>query len=208
MLQARHGTVHSILNILRQRTGHAAQIHLIGIESFRLNENLVTGLIREFHNLILNGRTVTRTGSLNRPGKQRRTVQIIADDLVGLLIRVSQPAGNLFLLYRLRIRRKRERHYALIAELLFHLGKVNAPAVHTRRCSGLKTEHLNSICNQRIRQMICRLQPIRAGCVAHISVNAARLQVSSSCQHDRLRMVDSTGIRFYTCDLMVFHNDL
>ena len=64
----------------------------------------MAGLIREFYYLILNGWAVTRTSSLNRTGKQWGTIQIIPDDLMGLLIRVSQPAGDLFLLYRLRIR--------------------------------------------------------------------------------------------------------
>ena len=103
MLQARHSTVHGILHILRQGAGHAAQIHLVGVKSLRLNEYLVAGLIREFHYLIFNGWTVTRTGSLNRTGKQRRSIQIIADNLMRLLIRIGQPAGNLLLLYRFRI---------------------------------------------------------------------------------------------------------
>ena len=38
------------------------------------------------------------------PENSGGTIQIIPDDLMGLLIRVSQPAGDLFLLYRLRIR--------------------------------------------------------------------------------------------------------
>ena len=103
MLQTRNSTVHGILHILRQGTGHAAQIHLVGVKPLRLNEYLVAGLIREFHYFIFNGRTVTRTGSLNRTGKQRRTIQIIADNLMRLLIRIGQPAGNLLLLYRFRI---------------------------------------------------------------------------------------------------------
>ena len=135
----------------------------------------MAGLIREFYNLILNGRAVTRAGSLNRAGKQRGTVQIIADDLMRFLVGIGQPAGNLLLLHRLRIRRKGKRNYTLISKLLFHLGEINAAAVCPGRSSGLEAEHFNSVCNQGIRQMIGRLQAIRAGGIADITVDAACL---------------------------------
>ena len=99
MLQPRNSTVHGILHILRQGAGHAAQIHLVGVKSLWFNEYLLAGLIREFYYLILNGWAVTRTSSLNRTGKQWGTIQIITDDLMCFFIRVSQPAGNLLLLY-------------------------------------------------------------------------------------------------------------
>ena len=63
--------------------------------SFRLNENLMPVLIRKLNHLILNGWTVTRPGSLYDSRIDRRPVQIVADNLMRFLIRVSQPAGHL-----------------------------------------------------------------------------------------------------------------
>ena len=94
--------------------------------------------IRKFYDLILNRRTVPGTRSLDHAGIQWRPVQIFADDFVRLLVRIRQPAGFLIDLYTLRIGRERERHNTLITELLFHLGKIDAPLVNTRRSESVR----------------------------------------------------------------------
>ena len=65
MLQPRYTSIHFILNILRKRTGHSSDIHLIGVKPFRLNKYLMAIFVCKFHNLILNGRTISWTSSLN-----------------------------------------------------------------------------------------------------------------------------------------------
>ena len=139
--------------------------------------------IGKFYDFILNRRTVPRTSSLDHAGIERRPAEIFADDFVRLLVRIRQPAGFLIDLYTLRIGRERERHNPLIAELLFHLGEVDAPLVDTRRCSGLKAHHLHAVCFQGIRQMRCRLQTVRSRIRAHITVNAPRIQVNTGTEH-------------------------
>ena len=71
ILQSRHCPVHGVLHILRQRTGHAAQIHFIGIKSLRLHKNLMPFLIWKFYHLVLDGRTIPGACSLDHAGKKR-----------------------------------------------------------------------------------------------------------------------------------------
>ena len=56
-------------------------------------------LIREFHDLIFDGGTISGSGSLYITGKQRGSVYIFPDDLMGMLIGIGKPAGYLLSLY-------------------------------------------------------------------------------------------------------------
>ena len=71
----------------------------------------------------------------------RRPVQIVADNLMRFLIRVSQPAGHLVDLHIFGICRERKRNNFFVTLLLFHLGKINRPFVNSCRCTGLEAEH-------------------------------------------------------------------
>ena len=146
MLQSRQGAVHLMLHILRKRGRHSSDIHLIRVKPLRLNENLMPVLIRKLYHLILNGRTVTRPGSLYDSRIDRRPVQIIADNLMRFLICVSQPAGHLVDLHILRICCERKRNDFFVSLLLFHLGKINRTFVNSCRGTGLEAEHFYSMC--------------------------------------------------------------
>ena len=89
MFESRYCMIHSILYILRKRTGHTADIHFIGVDTFRFNEYLMAVLVGKFNDFVLDRRTVARTGSLNHSGKQWRTAQIIPNDLMCLFICIS-----------------------------------------------------------------------------------------------------------------------
>ena len=103
-------------------------------------------LIRKLNYLILNGWTVTRPGSLYDSRIDRRPIQIVADNLMRFLIRVSQPAGDLVDLHIFGICRERKRNNFFVTFLLFHLGKINRPFVNSCRCTGLEAEHFYSMC--------------------------------------------------------------
>ena len=89
MFESRYCMIHSILYILRKRTGHTADIHFVGVDTFRFNEYLMAVLVGKFNDFVLDRRTVARTGSLNHSGKQWRTAQIIPNDLMCLFICIS-----------------------------------------------------------------------------------------------------------------------
>src|SRR5215471_16879280 len=52
--------------------------------------------IREFYDLVLDGRAISWSDTLNSTCVKWRSVQITADDIMRLLRRVSNPAGQLF----------------------------------------------------------------------------------------------------------------
>ena len=58
MLESGHRPVHGHLDIVRERTGHSADVHFVCGKTFRLDEDLVSVLIGEAHDLILDGRAV------------------------------------------------------------------------------------------------------------------------------------------------------
>ena len=63
---------HRLLHIDRHARGHPVHIDLVRVQPFRLQENLVPRLVRELHDLVLDGRTVPRPNALNLPAVQRR----------------------------------------------------------------------------------------------------------------------------------------
>ena len=125
-----------------------------------------------------------------------------------LLVRIRQPAGFLINLYALRIGREGERHNTLITELLFHLGKIDAPLVNTRRSSCFKAHHLHAVCLQRIRQMCCRLQAVRSRICAHITVNTPCIQINAGTENGSLTVVNRAGNGLYARQNTVFHDQL
>ena len=68
MFKPRNRMIHGILNILRKRTGHSADIHFIRIKSFWFDKYLVAVFIRKTNDFILDGRAVSRSGSFNHSG--------------------------------------------------------------------------------------------------------------------------------------------
>ena len=74
VFQSGHRPVHFVLDIFRQGTGHASDVHFIGIQAFRFNKHLMPVLICKFYHLILYGRTVSGSCSFYHTRKKRRTV--------------------------------------------------------------------------------------------------------------------------------------
>jgi len=66
------------------------------VASFRFEEKLMGGFIREFDHLVFNGGAISRTNPLNSPGVQWRPVQVGSNDFMRFLGGVRNPAGQLF----------------------------------------------------------------------------------------------------------------
>ena len=137
--------IHRELNILGHGTRHSVDIHFTRISAFRLNKDLMSVLIRKLHDFILNGRAVARPFGFYHTSIKRRTVDIFADHPVRLFIGVSEPAGDLLDLYRIRIRGKGEWNDSLITLLLGHLRKVDASPINSGGCTRLETDQFDSI---------------------------------------------------------------
>ena len=126
---------------------------------------------------------------------------------MGSRIRVGQPTGNLFLLNRIRICRKGKRHYPLITKLFLHFRKINTSLINSCRCTCFKPKHFNTICNQRIRQMICSLKPIRTCIITHISINTSCPQISSCGKHHCSSIITSSRNRLNSLYSSILHHN-
>ena len=195
MLEALHGVVHLILYVLWHRARHTAQVHLVRIQSLRLDENLMPVLIRELHDLILDGWTVARSHALDRSVIHRGTIDILTDDFVRLFVCIHEPAVDLRSLYLGKRRRVGERNHRYIALLHLKLREVQCTLVDTRRRSRLETKHPYPVCLQGIRQLRRCLEAIRTGMLDEITRQTAGVEIGSGTEDDGLRMIDSTGGR-------------
>ena len=157
---------------------------------------------------ILNRRTITWTSSLDHTGIQRGTIQVRANNIMGSLIGVSQPAGFLLNLHVLRVCRKGKRHHSFVTELFFHFAVINGISCNSGRCSGLETEHFDSKLLQGIGQIICRLKSIGACIIAYITVNTSCLQVSSGTQNNCLTVVNCARISLHSGDFPILNKKL
>ena len=192
MLKSGYRAIHRKLNILGHGTGHPVDIHFVRISSFGLDKDLVSVFIGKFHNLILDGRTITRTRRMDHTGVQRRTVNVPADNIMGCFICIGQITGHLFDLNCVGISREGERHNALIALLFRHFRKINACFRNSCGCPCFKTNQTNSHRPKRRRKMIRSHQSIRTGILSDITVNAAGRKINTRGKDHGFRIIRSS----------------
>ena len=152
VLEAADAAHHLQLHVERQRGGDAVGVDLDDAQAFGFDEDLVAGLFRKAHHLVLDGRAVARADALDLAAVQRRAVQRVADDLVGLFGGVGDPAADLL---RMFVHRTEEGHHRArrVAGLLVHHAVIQRAAVDARRRAGLQAVDLErtlaQACGQR-----------------------------------------------------------
>ena len=122
MFQPRQGADESVLNLLRKRGRKPVQVHLLAVDSLRLDEYLMPVPVREAHDLVLYRRTVARSPADNLAAVERRAVHVLAYDPVSLLIRPGNITVQLRPVDAVIV--KAERKHLLITFLDFQLVKV------------------------------------------------------------------------------------
>ena len=95
MLKAAYRAVHLVLHSLGQAGRKPLQVHFLGILTAGLNKDGMALLLLKAHDLILDGRAVARTDALNIPAVERRAVQVVENDLVGLGVGIGNIAVDL-----------------------------------------------------------------------------------------------------------------
>ena len=132
------GAVHRLLHVMRQRTAHALDVHLVAPEPFGFDEYLMPLLVPEPHDLVLYGGAVAGTYAAYAPVVERGTGDVLHDDRVRALVGVGEPAG----LFRKApdLGHKGE-PVRIFAELYLHLVKVYGIAVYARGRARLEPPH-------------------------------------------------------------------
>src|SRR5690606_19539518 len=157
-----------VLHVPWKARRDAVQVDPRGVETFRLEEDLMALLLGEAHDLVLDRRAVTRPDALDRPGVHRRAVEVLANDLVSPLVRPRDVAFDLR--QRDRGRRIRERDRRIVARLRRRLAPVDRRRLDARGRAGLEPAALEADLLEEVRE------PPR-GILAHAT--AARLRLAA-----------------------------
>src|SRR6478672_1309744 len=119
------------LHLRRERGRYAIRIDEVTVQSLRLEKNLVRVAIGKALHLVLDRRAIAGAPALDRAGKQRRTVEVGSDDVVGARARPRDRATKLR-----RANAVIERAHApdpRIARLFLEPRPVDRPSVEPRR---------------------------------------------------------------------------
>ena len=95
-LQPGDGAEEIHLHLIGKRGRNPVHVVFQRVPTFRLQEHLMPLLLREADNLVLDGRTIARADALDHPAIHGGLVEVVGDDLVGLRVRVGDPARDLF----------------------------------------------------------------------------------------------------------------
>ena len=93
-LQPGHGADDLLLRFLRQAGRQAVHVILFGVETFRLQEQVVSPVVRELYHLVLDGGAVARPGGIYLAAVEGRPVQAGLDGGGRGGIGAREPAGQ------------------------------------------------------------------------------------------------------------------
>jgi hypothetical protein len=127
---------HLHLNLERQRGRQAVGVDLDRVETFGLEEDLVARLVGEANDLVLDGRTVSRSSALDVSPEDGRSGEIRAHDPMGGLGGVGEVARDLGM--GDAIGAEGERWRGIVAVLDLETGKVDGARVQARAGTSLE----------------------------------------------------------------------
>ena len=126
-------------------------IHLVRVQTFRLDEHLVRTLVGEAMHLVLDRGTVARADPFDRTGEHRRAVEGGTDDVVGALVGMGDVAGQLARMLA-GTTEEREHRQRRITVLNGERTVVDAAAIDARRRTGLQATAARRDLAQLLRQ--------------------------------------------------------
>src|SRR5579875_2257882 len=171
-------------------SGHAVDVDFISIQALGLQENLVLMFIRELDDFVFNRGAITRAQALDLPRVKRRTMQIVAEDLVSFGIRITDPAHGLRLTDGPGS--EAERCGNRIARLHLKPGEVNGARIKTRGGSRLEPSHFKSMPSQGLTQHHCRRLAGTAGRISLLATMNEAVQKGSGGDDHRARLHGAT----------------
>ncbi len=152
VLQSGYGVDELFLHVFRQRGGDAVEVHFVGGESFRLDEDLVAGAIGELDHFVFDGGAVARPGADDEPGVEGAAAHVGFYDAVRLLGGEGDVALHLFPVHGAV--GVGEGDDFLVAELRFHFAEVYGAAHDARRGAGFHAAHAEAEPGQRLFQAV------------------------------------------------------
>ena len=195
VLQAGEGVEHLHLHILGQGGGKALEVELLRIEPHGLQKQLVAGLFRKAHHLVLNGGAVAGPHPLDHPGKEGGAVKVGADDSVGALVGIGQIAHRP--VFRAPVRQEGEGHGIGVPLLHFQLGKVHGAAVDAGGRARLEPAQGEPQLLQALGKGEGGGQAVRAALAGDLPDDGASSQIGARGHHCGTHLVERPGSRLH-----------
>src|SRR5690606_10212302 len=113
---------------------------LVCRQALRFKKHLMTGLIGETMNLILNRWAISRTNALNLAllTVHGRSVQTCANNVMGPLVGMSDPTRELLRVHSRTTQIRKNRHRIRVARLDLRFGEVDSTRVDSWRRARLQ----------------------------------------------------------------------
>ena len=128
------------LHIVRQAGGNPVGIELVYGQAFGFEKNLVRILIGEARDLVFDRRAIARADAFDHTGKQRRSIEPGANDVMRAQMGMRNPAWQLLRMLRARSHKRKHRR-RIITRLFRHHRKIDAAAVDAWRRAGFKAAY-------------------------------------------------------------------
>ena len=186
VLKALDAAVEGILHVLRQTAGSTLQVHFLGVLTAGLHKDGVAVLARKAHHLVLDGGAVTRADTLDHAAVQRAALDVVQNDLVGLRVRVGDPAFHLVVHGGVGHEAEGLQLVVRVAGLTLQPAEVDAAPVHTGGGAGLEPPQGQTGSLQALGQGIGRVHAVRAGGIPGIAHKDLAAQIRAGGQHHAL----------------------
>ena len=133
-------------------------------------------------------------------------MQIRLDDLVSLFVGIGQVAHGA--VFHLSLRAEGERFGTVVTRLQFHLGKVNAAAVDTGRCTGLEAAQGQTQLSQGIGKTQRRVHSVRSGGKDGLTGDHSTVQIGACGNDHGLCRINTAQTGDNTGNAAVFRQDI
>ena len=185
-VEAGYGSEDPFLDLERQARGDPVDVDLGGLEPLGLEKELMAGAVREFDDLVFDGRTIPGPDAGDPASVKRGLVDVLQDHGVGRCVGVSEMAEDLVL--QPALGPIGERHRLLVARLGGETLPFDGVPVQTHGRSGLEPEDLESQGSQLLRQMDRRRLVGPAGRIALEPDMDDAVQKGPGGQNDRVSL--------------------
>ena len=197
---------HLQLNLLRHGRGKALDIQFLGIQSHRLNKQLVPGLIRKSGDFGFYGGTIPGAYAFDHAAMHGRAIQIGADDPVRLFVGIGQVAYRP--VYRRDLGFKREWHDLGIPLLPLHTGKVHAAGIDPRRRTSFEPAERESQLQQAVRQFCGSKHAVRTTLPHALADNGPAVEIGTGTYDGGFHLEYRTGLQHHVADAAICEMDL
>ena len=206
MLHPLDRTHHLKLYVNGKGSTHTVDVILRLIHRLRLDKNLMTRSVTETVNLVFDAWTVAWSHAVNLPGKERCTIKIALNDLMGMFIGIGHIAGKLLWIECFSVRPEGKGRRRGISRLYFHDRDVDRFGIDTRTGTCFKPSHFQTDCFEIFCKFHRSKFSLTPCCLLFFPNMNQPIQKGSGSNDNLFRAVCIPKLGRYPFDLTIFNN--